>query len=131
MKIRLILIIAAIFFTFQSCGEKTTPEGPSDIRIKNLTDLTFEDLTVDTSGGTNQYDPLTAGEFTVYKRFDKAYRFAEVTAIIGGELYSTGTQNYNYEIVLGQGKFTYEVYIENASLKRLAIARVIPEAPLD
>ena len=123
-------MVALIILTLVSCKEKTSPEGPTDIRIKNLTDVTFTSITVNTSGGTNDYTELASGAYTEYKRFEKAYPIAEITAVIGGETYSTGTQNYNYQVVLGQGKFVYEVFIENPGLKKLAISRVIPEAPL-
>lgn len=129
---RILILIPVFLLTFNSCDKGKSPEGPTDIRVKNLTDLSFTALSVDTSGGSFEYTvPVAAGEYSEYKRFEKAYPKAEVTVTINGEIYSTGTQNYNYQVVLGQGKFTYEVYIENASLRKLAIARVIPEAPLD
>lgn len=127
---RIIVFLALTTLTLVSCKEKTSPEGPTDIRIKNLSDVTFTSVTVNTSGGTNDYPELASGAYTEYKRFEKAYPIAEITAIIGGETYSTGTQNYNYQVVLGQGKFVYEVFIENALQKKLAISRVIAEAPL-
>jgi hypothetical protein len=128
-KITLLLTIIAL--SIGSCSKGPSPEGPSDIRIKNLSDQTFESITIDTSGGTNEYEAVAAGGYSVYLRFDKAYSKAEITVVIGGETYSTGVQDYNYQVVLGQGKFTYEVFIENADLKKLAIFKVIPEAPLD
>jgi hypothetical protein len=128
-RISIFLLLFAV--TLGSCKKGLSPEGPSDIRIKNLTDQTFEEISVDTSGGTNEYDAVAPGQYSDYKRFDKAYPIAEVTIIINGETYSTGPQNYNYWTVLGQGKFAYEVYIENPTLKKLKIQRVIPEAPLD
>ena len=115
--------------TLGSCKKGPSPEGPSDIRIKNLTDLAFDEITIDTSGGTNEYESVASRGYSDYKRFEKAYPIAEITVIINGETYSTGPQNYNYWTVLGQGKFTYEVFIE--SKNKLKIQRVIPEAPLD
>jgi hypothetical protein len=128
-RIAVPLILLAV--TLGSCNKGFSPEGPSDIRIRNLTDQTFDTITVDTSGGSNGYSAVSPGEYSDYKRFDKAYPIAEVSVVIGGETYSTGPQNYNYWTVLGQGKFTYEVFIENPTLKKLKIQRVIPEAPLD
>ena len=128
-RIAILLLLLAV--TLGSCKKGLSPEGPSDIRIKNLTDQTFEEITVDTSGGLNEYDAVAPGGYSDYKRFDKAYPIAEISVIINGETYSTGPQKYNYWTVLGQGKFTYEVFIENPTLKKLKVQRVIPEAPLD
>jgi len=127
---RIGLLSTLIVLVLFSCKEKTSPEGPTDIRVKNLSDVTFTSVTVNTSGGTNDYPELISGAFTEYKRFEKAYPIAEITAVIAGETYSTGPQNYNYQVVLGQGKFTYEVWIPISGHKTLAISRVIPEAPL-
>lgn len=131
MEKKFVFLFVAAVMTLSACKEKFTPEGPTDIRIKNLSTMTFEQMTVNTSGGTNEYETLAGGAFTEYKRFDKAYPYAEVTATIGGVIYSTGPQNYNYQVVLGQGKFTYEVYISNPSQRILAVSKVIAEAPLD
>jgi hypothetical protein len=131
MEKKFVFLFIAAVMTLSACKEKFTPEGPTDIRIKNLSTLTFEQISVNTSGGTNEYETLAGGEYTEYKRFDKAYPYAEITATIGGEVYTTGPQNYNYQVVLGEGKFTYEVYISNPSQRILAVSKVIPEAPLD
>jgi len=131
MEKKLVFLFVLLVMTLSACKEKFTPEGPTDIRIKNLSTLTFEQITVNTSGGTNEYETLAGGAYTEYKRFEKAYPYAEITCTIGGETYTTGPQNYNYQIVLGEGKFTYEVYISNPAQRTLAVSKVIPEAPLD
>jgi len=129
---KMFIIFTVFSLVLNSCDKGKSPEGPTDIRIKNITDQVFQTLSVDTSGGSFDYEgTVAAGGISEYKRFEKAYPRAEVTVTINGEAYTTGTQNYNYQVVLGQGKFTYEVYIENPTLRKLAIARVIPEAPLD
>jgi hypothetical protein len=130
-KMRTVIYFTLITIILGSCGKGNTPEGPSDIRIKNLSSLAFDSTIVNTSGGENSYQAIPPGEYSDYKRFDKAYPKAEVTVIINGVTYTTGAQNYNYQVVLGPGKYTYEVFIEQPELRKLAISRVIPEAPLD
>ncbi len=122
MKNVLLILLILLFVAGTGCKKvENTPEGPADIRIKNLSDMAFEEFTIDTSGGEHTYGPLAAKGTSEYKRFEKAYRIAEINAIIDGETFSTGTVNYNYEVVLGQGKFTYEVYIQNLDNRVLAI----------
>ncbi len=126
-----ILTVIVIALALAGCKkEEDSPEGPADVRVKNLSDMTFEELTVDTSGGVEEYGNLESAELSEYRRFEKAYRVAEISAVIDGETFSTGPVNYNYEVVLGKGRFTYEVFIEVFDHRKLAIARVIPEEPL-
>ncbi len=107
-----------------------TPEGPTDVRIRNITDQNFTNLIVDTGGGEYNYGDLTSGEDTDYHRFDKAYPDAEITATINGEVYTTGEQDYTYAHYIGPDKITYVVYISNPELRLLDV-NIIIEAPID
>lgn len=107
-----------------------TPEGPTDVRIRNLTDQAFINVNVDTGGGEHNYGDIPAGEITGYSRFDRAYPDAEITATINGELYSSGEKDYTYATYIGPDKITYEVYISNPELRILAV-EVVLDGPID
>lgn len=102
--------------------------GPTDIRIINKSVFTYEDVFVDTSFGTNQYGNVAPGGTTDYKRFEKAYREANIKLEINGEEYEFIPVNYTYEIPLGRGKFTYEISADTTA-KALTI-HVTADAPL-
>jgi hypothetical protein len=108
---------------------KKDPEGPTDIRIRNLTSSVFREVYVNTSGGEYTYGDVGPGQVTPYHRFDIAYRQAHITLMINSVQYELVPVDYTYEIPLGQGKFTYELSIADSAAHTLAI-HVIAEAPL-
>lgn len=128
---RNIIALACIMMIMVSCEKPNrTPEGPTDVRIKNLTDQTFTNVIVDTGGGEHNYGDIPAGGITDYLRFDIAYPDAEITAIINGEVYTSGEKDYTYATYIGPDKITYEVYILNPEQRILEID-VIIDAPID
>jgi hypothetical protein len=116
-----------LFLSVASC--KKDPDGPSDIRIRNLTQSIFKNVYVNTSGGEYNYGEVLPGKETDYHRFDIAYRQADITLEIDGVQYELVPVDYTYEIPLGQGKFTYELAIADTVSHKLAI-HVVADAPL-
>ncbi len=128
---RSIIALLSITLLVVSCTKPNhTPEGPTDVRIRNITDQDFNNVIVDTGGGNYNYGNIPAGTETDYHRFDKAYPDAEITVMINGEEYTTGEQDYTYATYIGPDKITYVVYISNPALKKLDVD-VILEGPID
>jgi len=128
---RSIIALLSITLVVASCTKPNhTPEGPTDVRIRNITDQDFSNVIVDTGGGNYNYGNIPAGTETDYHRFDKAYPDAEITVMINGEEYTTGEQDYTYATYIGPDKITYVVYISNPGLKKLDVD-VILEGPID
>lgn len=109
---------------------KFSPEGPTDVRVKNLSDMAFNEVIVNTSGGIDTLGDIRPGNSSDYYRFEKAYPKAEISAKINGDVYSTGPVNITYMQYLGQDKITYEVYILSMANKQLKINNVIHDEPL-
>jgi hypothetical protein len=125
-------VISMIIITVLACKKiKFSPEGPTDVRVRNLSDLTFYEVIVNTSGGIDTLGDIGPGSESGYYRFDKAFPKAEITATINSEKFYTGSVNYTYMQYLGQDKITYEVYISSMSNKTLAIFNVIHEEPIN
>ncbi len=116
-----------ILFSLFSC--KKSPEGPTDIRIRNKSGVMFKNVNVDTSGGEHNYGDVNPGGVTEYYRFDIAYREAHITLDINDIQYEFVPVDYTYEVPLGQGKFTYELSIADTVGHLLAI-HVVADAPL-
>lgn len=108
---------------------KKSPEGPTDIRVKNLTTQVFDSVFVDTYSGDHTYGTILPAATTDYKRYDKAYREAYIKLYINQVEYVLIPVDYTYEVFLGQGKFTYELSIADSINHTLSIY-VIAEAPL-
>ena len=128
------LLISLIIFSVISCKEKEfEPEGPTDVRVKNITsDITFIEVIVNTSGGIDTLGNIGPGELSEYERFDKAFVKAEISAQVNGQLFSTGEVNYNGLTYIGQAKITYEVWISDYNNKKLEVKVLYPlDGPLD
>jgi hypothetical protein len=127
-----VLLIFIILLIVVACKKKEiSPEGPTDVRIRNLTDLPFIDVVVNISGEEITFGEINSRSVSDYHRFKKAYPKAEISAKINGEAFSTGTVDYTYLNYFGQVQLTYEVFIENVDNKKLKINNIILEAALD
>jgi hypothetical protein len=133
-----LIIISLLFLTVIACKKKElSPEGPTDIRIRNLSTLTFEDVIVSTSEKAGDIDTIgnvANNSVSDYFRFSKAYPKAEISAKIniGGSTvkFSTGVVSYTYLTYIGRDRVTYEVYISDMNNRVLSINNVILEEPL-
>ena len=107
------------------CGkdEYDTDPGPTDIRIRNLSTKVYDSVEVNTSGGIQKYFAVNSGTYSDYKRFDVAYRLADITLYINSVKYTHGPVNYTFETWLGKGKYSYEVWISD-SINHLLEMRV-------
>ncbi len=127
-----LLLISVIVLLALSCKKtKFSPEGPTDVRVKNESDLVLEMVIVDTSGGIDTLGDIVAGGYSDYFRFDKAFPKAEITAKVNGQLFSTGAVDYNAMTYIGQAKITYEVYISDLANKKLTISNCSLDAGLE
>jgi hypothetical protein len=133
MKNILLLSLALLLFT--ACKKtQFAPEGPTDIRIRNLTDMDFTEVVIKTS----EYDEdvatisaVNAGITSDYVRFKKAYPKTEITAKIniGGTpvTFSTGEIDYTYMNYLSTMRVTFKVYISNLNTHTFATEMVAEE----
>lgn len=121
------IMFTAIVLT--SCKKtKYTPDGPSDIRIHNVSLLAYDSVVIITSWGNNEYGTVNPGAKTEYKRFEKAYPREQVNMYIDSVSYEFPTDD-SIRVLLQQGKFTFELDVDTAG-KSLNI-HVIADAPLD
>jgi hypothetical protein len=126
-----ILISLVLIITLSACSKRNpTPDGPTDIRIKNITASDFVNVVVNTGDETHVFGDVASSTQTEYFRFETAYPDSEITLQINGETYTTGVPDNTFAIFLQQGKFTYEVWISIPEQKKLD-TRVIADAPLD
>lgn len=133
-----LIIISLLLLSVLACKKKEiSPEGPTDVRIRNLSDQTFEEVIVSTSEKAEDIDTLgNIGAVSVsdYYRFSTAYPKAEISAKINidGSLmtFSTGKVNFTYMQYIGRDRITYEVYISNISNRELTISNVILDEAL-
>jgi hypothetical protein len=133
-----LILVSLVLLSVLACKKKEfSPEGPTDVRIRNLSDLTFEEVIVKTSEKPEDIDTIgniTKASVSDYFRFQKAYPKAEISAKIniGGSLikFSTGTVDYTYMQYIGRDKITFEVYISNMISRELTVSNIILDEAL-
>jgi hypothetical protein len=128
-----LLFLSIFLLTFFACKKtEFSPEGPTDVRVKNISTVNFVNVIVNTSGGIDTLGNINPGEVSEYKSFDKAFVKAEVSANINGQLFSTGPVDYTGLTYIGQAKITYEVWISDMNNKKLDNRIIYPlDGPLD
>ena len=107
------------------------PKGPTDVRVKNISDQTFDEVIVIIEEEVDTLGTITSENVSEYHRYETAYPFAEISARINGELFSTGEVDETYMNYMGQMKITYVVYISDMANRVLTIDETIPEEPLE
>jgi hypothetical protein len=129
-----LILISIIILSVVACKKtKYSPEGPTDVRVKNLTTLSFTEVRVTIDDSTKAMGDIIQGGVSEYIEFHKAFPKAEITARIGGVLYTTGVVNTGKSTTMtyiGQAKITYEVFISDAINKKLSISNCSLDAPL-
>lgn len=122
------LALTVIFLV--SCNKtEYTPNGPTDIRIHNVSSLTYDSVVViNTLSESNEYGTVNPGAQTEYKRFEKAYPREQVNMYIDSVSYEFPPDD-SVRVLLQQGKFTYQLDVDTVA-KTLSI-HVIADAPLD
>lgn len=130
----LLLVILALF----ACKkEKWEPEGPTDVRVRNLqADEIMRDIVIntagvrDTAGNVKKLGVVNPGGVSDYRRVSIAFPKAEITAVINGEKFSTGPVNSTYMNYIGLMRITYEVSVADLTNRMLTVDNVIPEEAL-
>ena len=107
------------------------PKGPTDVRVKNISDQTFDEVIVIIEEEVDTLGTITSENVSEYHRFETAYPFAEISARINGKLFSTGEVDETYMHYMGQMKITYVVYISDMANRVLTIGKTTLEEPLE
>ena len=128
-KVIYITVLAILLFACKKL--EYSPEGPTDVRVENLSVQTWSEVIVNTSGGIDTFDIISPGDTSGYLRFDKAFPKADISAMINGEKYATDSVDYTGMTYIGQAKITYQVSILSVQNKKLKINKVILDSALE
>ena len=105
---KLIILIFGIA-TLLGCSK-----DPSDINIRllNTTETKFENIKVDTSNELVDYGDLDSNQYSEFKTFEIAYRYAYIEFEIGDETHRFIPADYTGESILENGDYTYKINID-------------------
>jgi hypothetical protein len=122
--ITLLLLVICCF----SCKKiPFSPEGPTDVRIRNLTGAALTEVAVRIKDEKITFGTIDINIESDYHRFKTAFPKAYIFARINTDTISTGPVDFTYMNYFGQVKMTYDVTLENRLLK---IKNVTLDSPL-
>lgn len=90
------------------------------IRIKNTSPYEYELVLV----GKEFFGDLKSGELTDYRIYERAYRYNAVRLVIKGQVFRLQPKDYVGETPLGEGRFTYNIGVQDFDKKALTIKTV-------
>lgn len=99
-----------------------TPKAEEvQIRVRNNSIYTFENVLVNTSGGEYSYGNIPAGSASDYHTFQFAYRYAYFSLQINGSDYVIQPVDYVGEEKLVDGQYTYVLAVIDTSAHQLSL----------
>ncbi|MGO1728255.1 MAG: hypothetical protein ACTHY4_01485 [Flavobacteriaceae bacterium] len=112
---RRILILLLTIVALIGCSGKGDSGNTSGlkIRLSNVSEFDFENITLKTHQNNVSFDDLNSGQKTNYKEFELAYRYAFVELDINGETYTYRPMDYVGETQLENGHYTYEINVDD------------------
>lgn len=104
-----ILILIVLITSLISCSGDDASEYNVQIRLSNVSAYDFEEILVNTASVEVNFDNLKAGDKTVYRTFERAYRYGFIELLIDGETYTIQPIDYVGEKLLKEGNYTYQI----------------------
>lgn len=126
-KILVITLVLHAVFCFSCKKTEFSPEGPTDVRIRNISGTELVNVSVKIKEEEISFGNIGINETTGYQRFETAFPKAYISAEVNDESLNTGPVDFTYMNYLGQNKITYDVSVEN---KLIVIKNVTFDSPL-
>jgi hypothetical protein len=83
--------------------------GPAEVRVRNASEVPFENVFVSFPEQEESYGKLAAGEASAYRVVEKAYRYAYVQVHFDGDTATVQPIDYVGEKPLREGHYTYQL----------------------
>lgn len=109
-KIITSLLISVLAFT--ACNLIGNEDMGVEIRVKNASSYTIENLRIATGGGDFTYETLIPGQVSDYKLYDFSYNYFFVSFSIDTNSFVQQPIDYVGESRIKNGKYTYNIAIE-------------------
>jgi len=126
-KLYVITLLLLVICCFSCKKTPFSPEGPTDVRIRNLTGSSLTEVVVRVKDEQIAFGTIDISNVSEYHRFKTAFPKAYISAGINSDTISTGPVDFTYMNYFGKVKMTYDVTVENSRLK---IKNVTLDSPL-
>lgn len=108
MKKHLVLLLVVLVTSF-SCTDRDDNLTKVNLRIKNTSDVTYQEVTV--RSDEYVYTNISSGSYSDYLEFDQLYSYAYINILSEGENYVLQPIDFVGETPLTIGFYTYELNI--------------------
>ncbi|MDX2303609.1 MAG: hypothetical protein NW226_12465 [Microscillaceae bacterium] len=123
MKSKIISLLFGLSFLTISLGLFSCEEefGPASIRIENNSEYDFEKVVVRSGDNEASYGTIKSGQFSGYRAFPKAYRYAYVELSINKTKFVIQPIDYVGANPLKVGEYTYRISVLDMNTKTLKL----------
>ena len=109
-KLFALLFVCLIILT--GCSVVGNDDTEVEIRVKNSSTYTIENLRISTGGGDYIYETLAPGEFSTYKEYDFSYSYFFVSLSIDTNQFVQQPVDYVGESKIKSGQYTFDIAVE-------------------
>ncbi|NJB70691.1 hypothetical protein GGR42_001153 [Saonia flava] len=110
MKKAVLFLLFIVALSGISCTDRDDNVETVDIRIKNVSSVTFDEVQV---GGEEMiHENIAPDKFSEYLEYETAYRYAYIQIKSGAEVYTLQPFDFVGETPLAIGVYTYELDID-------------------
>lgn len=110
MKNKILLPLLVLVLTIFSCDDRDDNLEAVNIRIKNISEVTYTMVQVN-GDAENVHSDITSGEVSEYFEYETAYAYASILIEADGKTYTLQAIDYVGETPLPLGFYTYELNI--------------------
>ena len=110
------LLTLTLLFSLLACDAVDGEENGVFIRVRNNSDLTFQQVTVSTGNREGFFGEIDPRQNSDYVKFEHAFRYASVFLRIDGKPLQLIPNDYTGETPLRDGFYTYRVGLSSANL---------------
>ena len=115
MKVAGILTLLLLFFS--SCGIQDGGPNGIFIRVRNNSDVNFENVSVRSGNAEQAFGDILSRTESDYREFDHAFRYGAVWLNAEGVALSLIPIDYVGETPLRDGYYTYRIGLSSANLE--------------
>ncbi len=108
-----IILGVLILLVSISCSKDEVASDSVNIRLFNAGEVEFQDIKFNPSAGIVSFGDLAPDQYSEYKNFDTAYRYAYISLTVNDSLYTLQPVDYVGETPLANGYYTYRLNFNN------------------
>ncbi len=102
-----------ILFVLVSCSKEEVATDNVNIRLFNVGEVEFQDIKFSPSAGIVSFGDLAPDQYSEYKNFNRAYRYAYISLTVNDSMYALQPVDYVGETPLTNGNYTYRLNFNN------------------